>query len=240
MKNRQHYKLFAPLFAYPEEGYKEAVQKVQGLLNEQYPQAAEMYSRFAEFVSQTPIDAVEEVYTKTFHIQAICYLDLGYVIFGEDYKRGEFLVQMKREQDAVGNDCGYDLADNLSNVLTFFSKSTDDVLVEELAVRIVVPSLNKMLEEFAQSKMVLREKVLKKVNKVVIQQGLENGNIFQNAIAALKAVLEQDYSNTTFRAVNKVPEGFYGNFLSGCSTVSSCFSGSSTNTTTNINTTTKI
>jgi nitrate reductase assembly molybdenum cofactor insertion protein NarJ len=54
-------------------------------------------------------DEYEELYTKTFDVQPICYLDLGYVIFGEDYKRGAFLLHMQEEQQKVNNDCGTDL-----------------------------------------------------------------------------------------------------------------------------------
>jgi hypothetical protein len=43
---------------------------------------------------------------------------LGYVLFAEDYKRGDFLVKVKNEQRKVNNDCGEELADNLPNILT--------------------------------------------------------------------------------------------------------------------------
>src|SRR5690606_39347049 len=67
------------------------------------------------------------------------YLDLGYVMFGEDYKRGAFLLNMQEEQIKINNDCGTDLSDNICNVLTLMTKSEDDVFVEDLVWRIFIP-----------------------------------------------------------------------------------------------------
>ncbi|NUM50145.1 MAG: hypothetical protein HUU48_03430 [Flavobacteriales bacterium] len=238
MNNIQPYSLFAPIFAYPTEAYKTEVDNLQAFLNEHYPLAAKCFQPFSNYVASTPSEQIEEVYTKTFHIQAVCYLDLGYVIFGEDYKRGEFLVNMKHEQDLAENDCGNDLADNLVNVLTLLPKLKDQEFKEELIVRILIPALEKMLAEFKSSKMDLREKVLKKVQKVVIQQGLPFGNIFQSALSALLEVCKTAYSSTTLKAYTQVPEGYYGNFLSGCGI--SCSTSSSDTSTTNTNTTSTI
>ena len=64
----------------------------------------------------------QEYYISTFDVQAICFLDIGYVLFGEDYKRGIFLVNIKKEQIKAGNDCGSELPDHLPNILTLLPK----------------------------------------------------------------------------------------------------------------------
>ena len=46
----------------------------------------------------------EEIYTRTFDVQAITTLDVGYVLFGDDYKRGELLVNLNNEHTKAGND----------------------------------------------------------------------------------------------------------------------------------------
>lgn len=56
------------------------------------------------------------------------HLDLGYVMFGEDYKRGAFLLNMQIEQQKINNDCGTDLPDNICNVLDLMTLSKDDLL----------------------------------------------------------------------------------------------------------------
>ena len=85
----------AGVLEYPDESILEKVEQCYELLQEHYPDGAEPFSHLRDFVKSADLHRLQEIYTRTFHIQAICYLDLGYVMFGEDYKRGEFLVNMK-------------------------------------------------------------------------------------------------------------------------------------------------
>ncbi|MCK5105911.1 MAG: hypothetical protein KAR17_23975, partial [Cyclobacteriaceae bacterium] len=97
MKDKTQYHLFSELFRYPVKGYQDRVNQCMSLLQTKYPDAASEMQRFVDYINSKSLESIEEVFGKTFHIQAICYLDIGYVIFGEDYKRGEFLVHMKQE-----------------------------------------------------------------------------------------------------------------------------------------------
>ena len=63
-----------------------------------------------------------ELYLRTFDVQAITTLDIGYVLFGEDYKRGALLAGLSAEHKKVSNDCGIELADHLPNVLRLLPK----------------------------------------------------------------------------------------------------------------------
>jgi nitrate reductase assembly molybdenum cofactor insertion protein NarJ len=187
------YPLFAPLFRYPSEKLGNQARLVLNAIQTSYTEAAESLRKFEEFVHRTPLDTMEEIYTKTFHIQAICYLDLGYVIFGEDYKRGEFLAHMKREQREAGNDCGTDLPDNLSNILTLMPLLADKELIEELSLMIMVPGLRKMLQEFDSAKLRRKTEAIKKKHKALIMEDLPDGNSYQFALAALLSVFELDF-----------------------------------------------
>src|SRR5690606_8589547 len=129
----------AQLFEYPKEGYKENAISCMNLLKTNYPSAAESLQRFVDIIENKSIEEIEEIYGITFHIQSICYLYLGYDLFGEDYTRGEFLVNMKKEQAKIGHDCGTKLADNLPNVLKLLSISKDTVFINELVVRMFIP-----------------------------------------------------------------------------------------------------
>ncbi|MDL1878882.1 tetratricopeptide repeat protein [Cytophagia bacterium CHB2] len=117
MNHLAKYRPFTPLVSYPDAGLPAAVERCTAMLGLHCPEAAATLAPFAQWLAATPLHDQEEVYARTFHIQAICYLDLGFVLFGEDYKRGEFLVNMKREQALAGNHCGDELPDNLANVL---------------------------------------------------------------------------------------------------------------------------
>ena len=136
VKDRQHYTLLSKLFKYPEKDYISKLDLVQKYLDEFYPIAGNELKVFSEYIHTRTLDERQELFTKTFDVQPICYLDLGYVMFGEDYKRGAFLLSMQAEQLKIDNDCGTDLPDNICNVLTLMSKSTDEKFLEDLVWRI--------------------------------------------------------------------------------------------------------
>jgi nitrate reductase assembly molybdenum cofactor insertion protein NarJ len=215
MKTYTHYHTLGKVFAYPGPDYAAQVAETQRLLDQDYPEAAQVFSRFSQFVLTHSERECEEVFTKTFHIQAVCYLDLGYVLFGEDYKRGEFLVHMKEEQAKVQNDCGFELPDNLANVLELMSRTSDQEFLEELAVRVMLPALASMIAEFDEARIQLKEKVLKKLHHALIQQDLPCGNVYRDALATLQMVLSEDFKGIRFDDPHPQPS-ISGAFLKSC------------------------
>ena len=193
MKNINHYNNLANLFRYPTPGYLGQVSECANLLKSSHPEAYKLLVPFLNILSEkTPVE-IEELFGKTFHIQAICYLDLGYVLYAEDYKRGEFLVQMKNEQRKVNNDCGVELADNLPNALTLLPLLEDPEFTEELAVRMYIPALESMVKEFDTARIALKTKVRKKKQKVIIQEDMADKHAYQYAIQATLNVLQSDF-----------------------------------------------
>src|SRR5690554_1332326 len=189
-----HYTLLADIFRYPDEHYKSKVAKCEELIMKSYPEIYETTSSFFDFVRTTELYEIEYVFGKTFHIQAICYLDLGYVLFAEDYKRGDFLVKIKNEQEKVNNDCGIELADNLPNVLTLMTLFEDGEFREEFAERILYVSLQKMLEEFEASRAILKDKVRMKKQRVIIMKDLKNVNTYSFIIQGLLEIVKRDFN----------------------------------------------
>lgn len=211
------YNAFSVAFGYPSTDYAYRISELQHMLNTDYPEAANALQPFTDWVTKTEYWQIEEVFTKTFHIQAICYLDLGYVIFGEDYKRGEFLVNMKREQFQAGNDCGDELADNLSNVLSLIPKLKDEAFREELISLIMLPAFEKMLVEFESSRIELKNKILRKKHNAVLQEDLQFGNVYRNALISLSKVVMSDFDTDKYKKPEIQPL-IGGAFLSGCGT----------------------
>jgi len=95
------YNLLAGVFTYPDEDFQRTVERVVGALQEVCPTAAGPLGEFHDllpFHSQDdPLLVMQEIYTRSFDVQAITTLDLGYVVFGDDYKRGELLVNLMEE-----------------------------------------------------------------------------------------------------------------------------------------------
>ncbi len=198
VKNREHYTLMSTLFKYPTEGFMKDVKENLTFLKSNYPEAANALQVFSEYMAHCTLDEQQELFTKTFDVQPICYLDLGYVMFGEDYKRGAFLLNMQTEQLKIGNNCGTDLPDNLCNVLTLMTISTDKDFVADLTWRITIPCVKKMIAEFAMARVDMKMKVLRKMHRAIIQEELNHGNVYKNCFAALLEVLIKDFGEKEF------------------------------------------
>ncbi len=198
MEKYRHYNLFADIFRYPGKEYPAQVKECYAMLQDLYPELAPKFVPFLDYTLSRSVDEREELFTKTFDVQPICYLDLGFVIFGEDYKRGAFLLHMQGEQIHAGNDCGSDLPDNLSNMLTLYAKSDDRALLEELAVKIMIPGIEKLIGEFKQARIDLKVKILKKLQRAIIQEELNRGNIYRDAFEVLLGVFQSDFKHVSF------------------------------------------
>jgi nitrate reductase assembly molybdenum cofactor insertion protein NarJ len=221
MKNYNHYNILADVFRYPSDKYVKQVNKCGEMLEKDYPKAYKSFSHFLNIINNLDAFDVEELFSMTFHIQAICYLDLGYVLYAEDYKRGEFLVQMKKEQEKVNNDLGVELADNLPNALTLIPLLEDDEFRKELVVRMYVPAVESMLKEFDASRIALKTKVRKKKQKVLLREDMQNRNAYQFAIDALYKVFQLDFDIEEFvdKMIKPDPlSSFLPNCEGSCST----------------------
>ncbi|MCB0404947.1 MAG: hypothetical protein KDD51_09185 [Bdellovibrionales bacterium] len=106
------------------------------------------FEGFDEYIKKNNPERLEEVYTATFDVNAVCHLDVGYVLFGEDYKRGEMLVHLSRAHNAVQNRWGTELPDHLPNVLNLLPLMQDRVEREDLVKKMVHPAVRKMIESF--------------------------------------------------------------------------------------------
>lgn len=215
MKNFNHYNNLADVFRYPTDKYIEQVNTCGDVLKKSYPKAYKSFTQFLGIINNLDAFEVEELFSMTFHIQAICYLDLGYVLYAEDYKRGEFLVQMKKEQEKVNNDTGVELADNLPNALTLIPLIEDEKFREELVVRMYIPAIESMLKEFDASRIALKTKVRKKKQKVILREDMQNKNAYQYAIDTLYNVFQSDFQVEKF--ANKMVESDpLSSFLPNC------------------------
>jgi len=143
------------LLFYPYEPLLPKVRHCRALLQEKYPEQAEQLAAFEDYVQSVPDAQVEELYLQTFDIQAVCCLDVGYVQFGEDYKRGQFMAQLKELHRKYGVDLGSELPDFLPNVLILLSR----IPKEEAALLVSIfiePAVSSMVKSFEGSKNVYR------------------------------------------------------------------------------------
>jgi len=136
------------MFRYPDEHIIEYSKIFQKMIVAELPEKAEAMQQLIDIHNKSSIREQQEYYLKTFDVQAICYLDIGYVLFGEDYKRAQLLVNLQNEHKNAGIDCGTELGDHLPNVLTLLSKTADPDFAEELGFIITAPAVRFMLTKF--------------------------------------------------------------------------------------------
>ncbi|MBI5539691.1 MAG: hypothetical protein HY951_06500 [Bacteroidia bacterium] len=170
----KHYNLLANMFRYPEAKYKMQMEELKELIITNYPHAISNFDTFYNQLSNTN-KINEEYYLKTFEIEGICCMDIGYVLFGADYKRGDFLAKISHEQKESGNDTGIELADHLPNVLSLLPLHKDNNFVNELAFGLIIPAVKEMHKKFT---------------------GTEN--YYKLAFEILLQVLEKDFHNLPF------------------------------------------
>ncbi len=200
MHPNTHYEHLARLFDYPRQDYPRWVQSTHELLTGGYVIAAAHIEALAmalptegDGLSRRALDEVQEIFSRSFDIQPITTLAVGYVMFGDDYKRGELLVNLKREQQELGIDLRGELPDHLPNVLRLLARWEDRDLAEEFVVEILYPALHMMIEEFCVHRTAARNELYREHHKTLLVTSSERGTIFREPLEAIRRVLSIDY-----------------------------------------------
>jgi len=193
-KSLNHYNTIADLFEYPEEDFTEKVNSVQNLLNVYYPEAANELKLFTEYAASVNLNEKQEIYTRTFDVQAITTMDLGYILFGDDYKRGELLSNLSREHVNTGNELNNQLGDHISNLLRLLPRLEDDELINELVKQIIHPALTKIIEDFNPDKLKSKNELYKKHHKTLIEMSDKYATYYKYAFITLFILIKKDFN----------------------------------------------
>lgn len=135
------FRIFARLLEYPSEELIEFIERAEfSDIN---------LKEFRERIKKLPLSQLEEIYTRTFDLQAICYPYAGYQLFGEDYRRGEFMAKLKevyKANDFVPPED--ELPDHIRVIFLYLSHNpSDTVLIEEC----LHPVFEKFLDSFKEN-----------------------------------------------------------------------------------------
>ncbi len=147
--------------------------------------------------TETPA-GIEEFYTRTFDINPVCSLEVGWHLFGEDYARGAFLVRMRQTLRALDLAESTELPDHLAHVLSAIGRLNDEdggILAREFAA----PAVLKMLDMFE-----------------------DDANPYRGALAAVTGWLEHQFGEPIL-----IPDGSFGTppYSSACGGCSIANSG---------------
>lgn len=142
-----NYRSYQQLLSYPSE---QSLNEILHTLDNKNLVGNEkaLLNKFIGMTKDLTLVDLEELYTSTFDIQGICCLDLGFILFGEDYKRGEFLVGFSAMQRKYEVDVGTELADHLPNALSLLHILPEGEEKVELIRLALIPAVAKMVSCF--------------------------------------------------------------------------------------------
>jgi nitrate reductase delta subunit len=136
--------LFADILDYPAPGLDRKASECAALVRGVQPQAAALLESFRSFAEETGIGKLQEVYSGFFDLNSICHPYVGYQLFGENYKRSIFLVELKKSYRASGfESSASEIPDRLSIVLRFAAQNEGED-IDALLNKGLLPALERM------------------------------------------------------------------------------------------------
>ncbi len=109
--------------------------------------AVRFLDEFRVFLQTTTLERMEEIYTRTFDLQAICHPYVGYQLFGNGSQRGMFMAGLKEQYKICGFSERNELPDHLGIMLRFASTCTTPER-KELVNKCIIPAVKKMVSGF--------------------------------------------------------------------------------------------
>lgn len=139
------------LLSYPTEEVHPALVHALGLLEDLAPAAAELCREAIQSLAGLEVWQAEELYCHTFDFSKTLTLEMGWHLFGEDYHRGAFLVQLRDfQRDYAVPNFGVELPDHLANLVLILDAMQDPEARATL-VQQVSTALAKVLANFGET-----------------------------------------------------------------------------------------
>ncbi len=141
----------ASLLAYPNANYAARVREAIAYLESWCAGLETTLGPLREHVDTLEPFALEEAYTRTFDISPDCALEIGWHLYGENYTRGAFLVEMRGHMRALGLAETAELPDHLSHVLQVIGRLAEEE-ARQLCRDYLLPALAKMQKQMPEDR----------------------------------------------------------------------------------------
>ena len=134
---------FADLLEYPDDLLQS---RAAGLADHLQLNSAiwqDLLEAFALHVSMAPLGELEETYTRYFDMNPSATLEIGWHLFGETYKRGSFMANLREAHRTHGVSEGNNLPDFIPTLLRLLPR-LEKASAEGLVADCILPALAKI------------------------------------------------------------------------------------------------
>jgi nitrate reductase delta subunit len=180
---RRIFHLFADLLEYPRSSLTESVRECEALVSPGNPEAATLLHAFRCFVEDALLGKVQELYTRTFDLDATYHPYVGHHLFGESYKRSAFMVGLKERYKAYDLVVEGELPDHLAVMLRFLSLCEDASQTAAIVQEAMAPALERMVKKGTADDEAAPDKALVDVDP--------KRRIYPKVLEALQLVLQE-------------------------------------------------
>jgi nitrate reductase delta subunit len=139
---------FADMLDYPSSRLSMCIQDCIEELNRlKLGNIQEILHRYSDFVQESTLGSLEELYTEIFDIGTSHCLYAGYHLLGDSYERSLFLQGLNERYAAAGFSHNGELPDHLPVMLRFLASGKNVTLANELIQDALLPVLKKMQDD---------------------------------------------------------------------------------------------
>ena len=142
------YNVLADILEYPTPGIAGQAEACDLALASVNGKAQGHFETFSKFFTTVPVSRLEELYTDTFDLQALCCPYVGFHLFGEDRGRSMFMVRLKEHYRAENHQMNKELPDHISVMLRFLSDRERSSENMDLISYCLIPAMKRMVSLF--------------------------------------------------------------------------------------------
>lgn len=132
----------AGLFGYPCGAATCTIQKCGADPVDDASEAAKALTDFAAAMADLSFEQQQELFVRTFDLNPLCSLEVGWQLYGDHYERGQFLAQMRGHLRQFSIAESLELPDHLSHVLELLGRMPEDQFAA--MAKAVQPAVEKM------------------------------------------------------------------------------------------------
>jgi nitrate reductase molybdenum cofactor assembly chaperone len=188
------YEALAELLEYPS--LKLDIESCSELICNEPSNVANSFAEFRASVAGLSLSDLQELYTRTFDLSPVCALDIGYHLFGENYKRGVFLANLRETEAPFDLGQERQLPDYLPVLLRLLTKLDDEELRSALIVDCMIPALEKMLKTLSEGDNPYRHLIAAVNTKLNSEAGAYPATIQRAHLPVLQAASFSAETNT--------------------------------------------